>query len=279
MARKQLVQPCNKNHAIEETVFVIKFVSPFSQDHFKKISSLKDRPEIKETFPRSRETVGPLLNIKFDQNRPPVIETGTKQNTAGIFFERFKPNGLPEKIITAEGDRLTFNCFEYSRWSKVWPEARRFLETAALFISNLKVATIALNVKDKFLFKGTPEDFEPNYLFKKDSPFLTPNIFQLKELWHCNHGYFEKIDDPKVEKKLLVTNTSIETSGSNELHAKINCFFEGRLEPPGISVQELFTEEKLIDKLMNDLHQINKNVLLDIINAEMAKRINLKVMQ
>ena len=277
MYTQNMIKPCYENHAIEEAVFVIRLTSPLSQKHFDNILSLKETHEIKATFPRIRQTVGRVMGVKFEKDQQPVIEPETKSNLTGIFFERFKPSGLAEKVLAAEGDRIVFHCFEYTRWNEIWQEARNFLKAISFFLSDLRVAIVALNVRDKFIFKGSPKSFDPAILFKKGSPYLTPNIFKIRELWHCHHGYFEKVTNQKVDKELLVTNTSTEMSGSNELNAKINCFFEARLNPPGIDVQELFDETDLIDELMTDLHYKNKKVLNDIIVKDMAKRIDLEL--
>jgi len=278
MSTQNKIKPCNKDHAIEEAVFVIRLTSPLSQKHFDNILSLKETHEIKATFPRIRQTVGRVIGVKFEKNQQPVIEEPeAKPNLAGIFFERFKPSGLPEKVLAAEGDRIAFHCFEYSRWKDVWKEARNFLKDISIYLSDLRAAIIALNVRDKFIFKGSPKSFDPAILFKKRTPYLTPNIFKIRDLWHCHHGYFEEVKNPKVDKELLVTNTSTEKSRGKELNVKINCFFEARLKPPGISVQELFDEEDLINELMTDLHNKNKRVLNDTIIAGMAKRISLEL--
>ncbi len=79
------IKPCYENHAIEEAVFVIRFTSPLSQKHFDNILSLKETSEIKTTFLRTRQNVGRVMGVKFEQNHMQVIDPGTK-----IFDEEVK---------------------------------------------------------------------------------------------------------------------------------------------------------------------------------------------
>jgi len=278
MPSSNQIVPCNQKHAIEESVFVIKFATPLRPDHIQKIFSLKDTSEIQSEFPSIKQRVGQKFGLKIEQKKPPkIVETGDTSDLAGIRFERFRTNGTLEKVLQIEGDHISYHCFEYTRWAEVWLDAKRFLKAAAFFVDDIKVAVIALNVRDRFDFDGSAKDFDPADFFIEDSPYLVKNIFELRDLWHCHHGFFETIEIPYVDRELLVTNISTELATVNKLNIRINCFFEARIKPPGVKTEALFYDDKLVEEIMGDLHNKNKKILIQIIKPEIAKKLSLKV--
>ena len=278
MPSSNQIVPCNQKHAIEETVFVLKFAVPLRPDHIQKIYSLKDKNNIlKSNFPSIKPIMGHKIGLTLGPEKESKIIETEHVDLGGILFQRFKASGLPEKVLRIGHDHISYHCFEYTRWNEVWSAAKNFLKAASSFIDDVKIAIVALNVRDRFDFKGSVKDFNPANFFIKDSPYLVQNVFNIRELWHCHHGYFEKVTIPYIDRELLVTNISTETAANKELNIRINCFFEARINPPGVRTEELFHDDDLIKKIMADLHHKNKVMLTQIIKPEIAEKISLKV--
>lgn len=181
-----------------------------------------------------------------------------------------KPNGFHSWRVQLTGNAIAVSCFEYTRFSEVWPRALKYLE-AILNAggAEVMVAEITHQYIDRFLYPGAPEEVAANYrldeLLLPDSPYLTQQALKSGLLWHVFQGWFDnQTDRSRKLNQLNISNT--ENNGA----AKIACVIDHRcIFQTAMGLQLSATDItkpahagiSALDDVMRELHDDHKRVL------------------
>ena len=106
------------------------------------------------------------------------------------------PHGLLSKSLVIDRQHCLVANNNYTRWEKVWPEAREFFGLVLPVIwKALPITAIGLQYTDIFTWRGNKQDFDLSFLFNPESELLPKHIFNRNSLWHVHQGYFD--DSPE----------------------------------------------------------------------------------
>ena len=259
-------EPINPDHAIAAVAFALNFNRPLNDGEIAKAGQIERA--VKEFLPGTASIGRPLPGF-------PLPGLPFSRFPAGIVFQRVKPDATPAWMLTAQQNFITAQCMDYTRWVDVWGRVRTWLDDLYRLVKtpDLLLTSISLQYKDQFSAAQPLDDDVLEKLFRGDSQYLPPRIFQNKELWHVGQGWYLPATEPVVGRKLNVLNIATRQTG-NSIVLVIDHLFRYDVEgdPP------LFTDRgggALIDVVMEDLHAQNKSLLRNLLNAQMVARIRL----
>jgi uncharacterized protein (TIGR04255 family) len=250
-----------------QVVFSIQFNRQIDDDELSKIRKAVLIFKNKDELPAITELQGYAF---MGSGNPVPIPNG-------FMLFRTGADGTVENELKVERNSITYRTLHYSRWLNVWSEAEKYFEKIVpLFSINNKINGISLNYIDKFIWSGAIEKCHPSFLLNSHSKYLCPHIFGLEDLWHSHTGAFIRVD--KKTKRLLNVNIDSldeKNDGDNLSRAiVITTVFTDFFNQPSF---EPYDENSIleIEKKLQDLHVIGKDVLKDILNYETSKQIAL----
>lgn len=284
----------NENgHAIVSAAFAVIFASNPTPQTIRELLALHSK--IKEDYPRRQESTGRVIGFRTDtlvEDEEVHTEVGDPV-LSGFTFDSLKADGQIMRSITLNENKLSIVRTDYDSWEKTWGEVREVLVLMLpVALERLDVAAFQLQYHDRFVWEGEQADFRADIIFRRDSEFLAPNVFEVKDLWHSNHGYFEYPDQPHKHQLLTVSDVQVIPPGRAELdtgpwlladvkfnHRAFHGVERAGGQGTGIkSVEEVLGAEGatgLIDSYMNEMHDRDKQLLARLINDEMCDRIKL----
>lgn len=261
-------EPIHAAHAIEQVLFSIQFDLPLDEAVFLQARDIAK--QFKKELPGVLETHG--LTFTVDASSPSIP-------TKGFVFRSVMPDGTVGNELRLEPNSITFRTALYSRWDAVWSQASTYFKAlGSIYAAQTKISGITLHYVDKFVWAGDLTKFRPTLLLRDESKYLCPHVYTLKDLWHSHTGAFIRADTRT--KRLL--NVNVDCLDENRLGdisrvVAIATVLTDQLNQPGY--EPCYVNEngivELVDTHMQGLHIFGKNVLGDVINAEMCKRIAL----
>ena len=159
-------------------------------------------------------------------------------------------------------------------------------------LERMDIVAFNLQYHDRFIWDGDLSEFNSAIVFREESHLLAPNIFDVDDLWHSHHGYFEYPDEPYKHQLLNSMEVQLipsERAGLDPNQGLISDIkvshriFHG-VEHAGGTGTLINTEDQtfgtgdeagLLDTYMNEMHDKNKLLLSRLINDEMCGMINL----
>jgi hypothetical protein len=133
---------------------------------------------------------------------------------------------------------------------------------------------------DRFHGVGNYNDFDASKIFKSDSPYLSPHIFSRKKNWHSHTGYFEpNLDDDNYRILTRINADLIDNVEENAREVRLLLFhsIKGMAEPYSEEPDPLPAE--ILNRGLQNfkyLHELDKNILREIVTQEMAAAIGLQ---
>ncbi|MDD5056851.1 MAG: TIGR04255 family protein [Sideroxydans sp.] len=267
-------EPIHAAHAIEQVVFVLQFDTPLSDEIFAQVQECAKQFETESDLPRLMKRAG--ISISFS----PAGQSATvPSQKSGFMLRRMRADGSIEKELRVEPDSIAFMTSLYTRWDAIWVQAKNyFSKLAPIYAANSKIVGIGLNYVDKFIWTGDKAECSANALLRTDSKYLCPQIFEAQDFWHSHTGAFIRADEQT--KRLLNVNVDhLEENRGDEMRRVVSVItvLTDMLNQPDYIPAEVSTEniDQFLDKHATGLHLFGKEVLGNIINDEMSKRIAL----
>lgn len=204
------------------------------------------------------------------------------------FMDKLKPHGFavgegedenkPNLDFIVDGHSVASNCYNYSRWATIAPKCIESLIAGIdlLQACEMKVSRISLVVLDKFISEKPVEQADFSNFLSEESRYFTKYANPTrKDLWHIHQGWFEKsrsFDNAKLHNSINIdVNKGQKGNCETLILNQISYFWENVTTSPKYSE----ISSRLIS-LFDDLHIINKQIMLDILDASMSKRIGLE---
>jgi uncharacterized protein (TIGR04255 family) len=260
--------PINNAHSIVETVFFIQFSPAFGASTIRKLISVKD--ELKEQFPKSNPINRTAFKFDLAEGGQTVMN---EAESVGIELQRTRADGSLEWMLRIAEDIVSVHCLDYTRWDEVWQQAETYLTKALGHIdgSDSFVSSIGLRCIDRFLYKDDPKQSNLTELFKQDTPYIVKTAFTHGPLWHCHSGWFEGLNDLECLIQLNVNADFANIEGKKALSITVDHSATAILE------QQASNQTTNFSPIMNQLHDKNKRLLIDLLTQKMATRINLSL--
>jgi uncharacterized protein (TIGR04255 family) len=251
-------RPLNEDHAIESVKFSVAFstgilsqsIMAVEQGHNLWLDSLPARS---------------IADVSSESN-------GRSANAPGVSFSFLRPDGSPSWSMAVAVNRIDIECSLYSRWERVWTEAKGYFVKAIEILSkaqpSLGIGAVELTVKDVFV--ATERDYPLNQLLKP-SVRLPEFIFEAGQAWHANSGWFEVNGMQRT-----LHNLNCDATPNDDLTIiNISHYQQGLMASPiNISAKQAQLFETL-EQRMSTLHKANKQLMIDILKDDMAGRIGL----
>lgn len=265
------------SHAIVQAAFAVSFSSPVTPKAIREMIGLHSR--ISEAYPRKQDLSGRRVGLGFRANEPPIVNT-SEEELNGFHFDSLRPNGETERAITLERDNLSVIRADYTNWESIWKEVSDIF--SLLLPSALErhdILAFHLQYQDRFRWLGERNDFRAEHVFRSGNPYLAPHVFEVDDLWHCYHGYFENLTEPQEHQQLTVIEAQALAPPEETVFAQLQ--INHRVTPKeGLSDQEAIMgkgdSKGLLDAYMNIMHDANKQVLRHLLNDEMCDVIGLR---
>jgi len=262
-------EPIHNAHSIEQVLFAIQFEIPLNDTLLSKIRNIALEFKQDGSLPAINDIQGFTINM----GQGPI----PSQN--GFMLYKTRTDGIIEKELRVERNIVTFRTTHYSRWKDIWSEAEKYFSALIpLFCSNSKITGIGLNYFDKFVWSGSIQECRSDALFNRNSKYLCPYIFTNEDLWHVHTGAFIRVNN---QTKRLI-NINIDSFDENLNGDTRRVFVIATVITDQFNQINYdpfaFEEDQIIEGIklkFTDLHSYGKNVLADIINYNMSKRIAL----
>lgn len=284
-------RPWNESgHAIVQAEFAVNLGAPAAPSTIRELLSL--HPKVRERYPRRQELNAVQIATLGTEGAAPPPVPGEMQ-LGGFIFDSLEPNGETERSITLVGNRFSVMRADYESWDRTWGEAREiFVLMLPVLLERSSVIGFHLQYQDRFVWDGERCRFRAEMVFRKNSRWLAPNVFEAEDLWHSHHGFFEYPEEPHIHQLLNVLEAQISPlatpgSGSETEFAtdvKLSHRIVHGIDRSGgrpveaRTVGDIFGNEDgagLLDIYMAEMHDRNKLILSQTINDEMCDRIGL----
>jgi uncharacterized protein (TIGR04255 family) len=259
-------RPAGSDHAVVSNVFTLTLDTPLAEGA---IQQLKTRPAPwSEMLPAARDAAG--LEVAVQDGMPQL------RRRAAIEHSFLKPDGTATWLLRVGGQEITVECNLYTRWDRVWDQAKGLLQQAMTFSgthSPSSVASFAMTVLDRF----QTDDLNDNTkeLFKV-SNLIGSRLFDTNNLWHQHAGWLEA--DAAGE---LLTNVNIDVLpvdvGDRAKGKIVNFLHLQRLTPPAPILLTTNADDngQLLEGIAARMHQRNKDILEVMLSDQAQKAIKL----
>ena len=286
----------NENgHAIVRASFAVSFASPPTPQTIRELLALHSK--LSKAYPRRQETQARRIGIQAASLGAEELTSEVGEPIlAGFTFDSLQADGQVERSITLKDNNLSITRADYESWEKTWGEARRIFELMLpMLLQRSDVIAFHLQYHDRFIWEGDLTGFRAELIFRRDSQLLAPNIFEVHDLWHSHHGYFEYPDQPHKHQLLNVAEVQLIPSADAGLdpnlglglvaEIKLNHRTSHGVERAGGRAKVIKTVEEvlgtgdgtgLIDTYMDEMHEKNKRLLRGLINDDMCEKIRLE---
>lgn len=275
--------PIRKTNAIDEIAFVVQFEKDIDDKTLAQLMALKD--ELSSDLPYN-EVINVFHTVFSAQG------TGSSTSKPGGVVCAKKFEGEPSRFawsVKIVSKNIVVTCSEYTNWKEVKEKALGFLAIVLkkLDLEENPVAEIVFQCVDKFIYTGTPEQYQMSNVFNVESAsFLTPHATQAPPggrpypyAWHINQGWFSSHEDMQVLNNLSLNSQRKDDQSPHETTIS-HLVAIRKSDRTSIRDKELLSgngqESGYLEKAMEVAHTSNKQVLLNLLNEDMSKDVGLK---
>lgn len=264
--------PVAKSHAIQSVVFALEWQGELTDQALTEIQKLA--PELKSYFPQAfvqKEVKisigGESTDTQLDQQDAGVHRLG------GMVFQRKGRFGDVVSQLNVSRSSCIIIISEYERWVPTLQAVMRYFKLVLPVIMKEKsISIIALQYTDMFTWKDDPENLNLSDVFIHDSSYLAPSVFSQKGLWHCHHGYvIQQLAD--LEGSCLDNINVATVDNENDRGIHITTAHKFTLNSPLRVATKTYLQT--IEKVQNELHVHNKDILRKLLTHEVCEKIHL----
>jgi len=190
----KIIKAYSEKNAVKVIAFAIYFSQKLSNEDIKALTSYIDESKFFKAEFKSIQNQDELA-VTFTSDG---VQTQT-QTISGVLCNKQEPDWS----LTINKKAIVVTCKEYTRWNEISLNAYKYITEAFKSIPKDKdILQITLEYLDEFEILDSNSNWK-EVLFKRDSSYITSNIYTLDDFWHINQGYFIKLQD--LEQKLLDT--------------------------------------------------------------------------
>ena len=260
------MKPCNENNAIKVVAFALDFVHEVDESVIKSAIAL---------YNEDKQLNEDLANLQTQQSIIIEINQGAqvqRQALGGVVFEKLSEKAEVLWALQVRRNGLAVTCTDYTRWDNIWPQAKNYLSKILPMLNGIEVASTTLEYVDEFII-DEHSDWKDE-LFQRKNKYLANNVFEVKDFWHSHHGYFSESSCESVEKVLNTVNIEYVVEEPKKIY-KVAIRTQHKSLTKEVSIQDAFLDE-VFSKSIENNHEANKEILLDLLSHSMLKTIKLK---
>lgn len=258
------IKPYSDENAVKVIAFAINFSQKLELEKVNElISKINSIPYFKEHFPKSDDQTEVSFVFSPEGGQQQTI---TKN---GIVLSNF----IGEQLIwsiTLNKDIILITCKKYSRWKDISTVAYEHLQKLIDIIEhNVNIAQITLEYLDEFEVLNPTENWKEE-LFDPTCEYLTPNIYELNDFWHINHGYFISLaglDD----KQLDTININYFSDKDDSLKHKVTIRTQHKLL---VEPVKPISDFEYIKDCFEKVHIHSKNTFESIVHNDVLETFN-----
>lgn len=270
-------EPVHDAHAIEQVTFSVQFSRPLEDAVIARLQT-ECAAKLAADLPGKNEVRSLGVSIG-PQGLMPIAVPASGPD--GFVRLRVAPTGAVEKELRVDRTGTSFRTTSYTRWAAIWGEARRYF---GLLLGNLPddigVVAHSLQYVDRFDWNGAPDDCRASALIAPASQFVAPHVFRIADLWHSHFGAFIRHDE--FTKRLLLVNVDCVDEPRDTAPAgrsvRITTGVTDMLGQPGYTGRVIRPQEAIayLDARQDGAHTVLKDVIADILTAEMRRKIGIQ---
>lgn len=272
--------PVHEAHAIEQLTAVVNF------DHALDDSEMLEADKVLARFDAALPGRAEIRGVGF-QFGPlgvvPIASTPGNDAPNGIVRNISDPRGAILKELRLERQSILFRTTSYTRWDKVWGEAKEYFGALLPLFGEACVSAYSLAYSDKFIWRGEKVQCRAAGLLRADSPYVAPGIFKAVDLWHCHSGRF--IQSESGAKRLEVVDLDcideieLGMAGPESIRVvRISTNLTDQLVHPESTAKPLSAKGGIsaLDSAFVAFHTQLKDVFESIVTDEMAIKVGMK---
>lgn len=270
------VVPIAEKHAIKSVSFGLEWQKPLQVDELTLLTALHAR--IADTLPRVTPLQELFFQVKVGAPDPSQEPQPAKQQVAGVVFDALQRNGEPAWSLNIQKNILAVNCHVYTRWADIWTQARALMAPfiPPLLLRERGISVIGLQYGDQFKVVEDPRGFRAEDLLRAGTPLVPADVFELEDLWHSHHGYFERHGGPTAHRRLNAVDVDV-VDGSDGRLIQVATAHRAMLDKPASDPSRLLNDEGgELEQHMVELHNANKSLLRKLLNDDICDRIALR---
>jgi hypothetical protein len=259
------------NNALQRVVFIVQFKKEFSEQDFVQFD--KNSKQWRGELPRRSVSNAVLLQpganrVAFDEER-----------IVGLSYEALMKDGSVEFGLRFDENRILFLAGRYTRWTDIWPQAQKFLQSATdLVPKENPVAAFASEYSDLFRATGEYADFEASGILRLGSRFIPSHVFDRKENFHFHTGFFEMHSEPARHRVLTRVNADLRDNDEEKARDLSIVLFHQISAYRESWGDEIMLDDAILERGLENfvaLHEIDKAILREILNDHISNGIGL----
>lgn len=265
--------PFAGRNAIAEMILGIQFSFPFGS----KIGESSEA--IKSAFATEFAKFDPLQTITIGFGAPPTLAGSQAYAPTGFTLTRLRPDASTARQIRAMNGALSVHFYEYSSWGEAKAQAVEYLTrclTTVDLLSDNPAGGIFLGYIDRFVFDGSPQEAIGGALFRPDSKFVAQRVLDRGYQWQSTCAWSEVLIGNTLTYQQLNVRSSL-AQGSVGIVLDHSSVFQ--FERPCTTLNDLLNGQgntPRFEACLDRLHTANTDLLNNLLNDEMLKRVGLK---
>lgn len=262
------VKASRDQNAIIAVAFALEFNRPFTKEEMDALNEKHQGDQDELPSVQAHQVMS--FQISPGIAVPPQAVGGVE----GVTFARINPNGKPSWSFSAQNNAVTIRCTNYTRWEQVWENTQvllsRFLTDNV--VNDNSIATVGLEYDDEF-YVLEPDD--PTWkldLFEPETTLLQKHIFELPCFWHSHSGYFTFSQEGGHR---ILNTCNLDYLRDDRQVNKVVCKTQHKVLPEETigNLSDSMTDQ--LPKLINEIHEINKNIMRQLLSKRMQTQIGL----
>lgn len=255
-------RPISGKHAIEVAAFVVVFERPFSDRAIDSLLTLKE--SLQEQYPTFSETKVIKMRVESEG------QAQQSSKLSGVSLQKTGEGNKQEWVLRADANTIVCSCFIYERWDTSSLRALSDLAHVIKIVADdtNPVQHMALQVVDRFV--GTPEEkYKINKVFNSKSQYLTKHAIKAGALWHVHQGWFEDAGDNRQLNVLNLSTNDTPSGITTTIDHIVRYIFN--VHKPVLEAIEM----SFLQAIFLELHEKNKEVMLNLLNKRQCRAIKL----
>ena len=270
--------PYADEHSVQEAVVAIHFRSAFESRVAERLLEAV-KPALTAGLPLCRLVHKlPSVNIQENGGGLTFQRADNESRLAGFEFARIQANARPARVVRFFDNTLTVNFLDYESWMTTRKDSLDYFKTilSALALEENPAASFNLRYIDRYTFDGPAQSSRADLLMQRNNDYLSARCFGAGPYWHCNTGWFERLDGKDwVLNQLEVGSGEVDQAPTVTINHNGIC----QLDTVRQSVDSIFDPPSEtgagIESALDYMHGRNKEVLRNMLLEDVAQRIGL----
>ena len=263
----ELFVPHAGDHAIQNVAFGVEWEGVLPPEAFAGIEQALRASQIKDLGEKKEIN---SVKVEFGPEG-----SRAAQELGGYVFE-WRAGSVVTRTFHVGQNQLIVANHSYTRWDQVWADAKRFLAVALPVLERFKkITSLGLQYVDVFVWKGNPDQFPTQEIFRRECSVLPRSTLNNTDLWHVHQGAFSHKDSPVPCKQLDAFNVDVlDAEGFRRLQivSAHRSIFKAAQSPTYLAENDAANSLAV----MTALHAANKKFLSELLSDKVCNSIKLK---